>query len=231
MKAERVLFFGRENCQKSRRALAILKESFDQVGEVWSRSKSQMFPSYLNDWEGDYIFCYRSYFILPKKLIENAKKAAINFHPGPPEYPGTGCINFALYNDEKSYGVTSHFMSEKVDAGSIIAVKRFTIHETDTVESLLFKTHDTMLELFAEVISDIVKDPACLKDRQSEPVAKWVGKARRTKELDALYRIPDDATKQDMIRILRATSYRRFKPYIEKHGSRFYLLDDDELVP
>ena len=45
----------------------------------------------------DYIFVLRSHFILKKKLINQAKYAAINFHPGPPRYRGIGCVNYAIY--------------------------------------------------------------------------------------------------------------------------------------
>ena len=55
--------------------------------------------------------------IIKKNLINNCKIAAINFHPGPPEYRGIGCLNFALYNNEKFYGCTSHIMNEKIDDG------------------------------------------------------------------------------------------------------------------
>ena len=51
----------------------------------------------------------------------------INFHPGSPEYPGTGCTNFAIYNKEKEYGVTCHYMKTSVDSEILSQVKRFPI--------------------------------------------------------------------------------------------------------
>ena len=56
------------------------------------------------NWTGDYILSFRSLLILPEKIINNAKIAAINFHPGPPKYRGVGCLNYAVYNNEKYYG-------------------------------------------------------------------------------------------------------------------------------
>ena len=66
---------------------------------------------------------------VPAKLIKNANKIAINFHPGPPEYPGIGCTNYAIYNEDKNYGVTCHIMTDKIDDGLILSVNRFKIEK------------------------------------------------------------------------------------------------------
>ena len=51
----------------------------------------------------DIIINYLGSWIIPKKNLNQTKFININFHPGPPEYPGTGCYNFALYNNEKNH--------------------------------------------------------------------------------------------------------------------------------
>ena len=48
---------------------------------------------------------------------------AINFHPGPPEYRGVGCVNYAFFDNVKSYGCTAHRINQKIDNGPIIDVK------------------------------------------------------------------------------------------------------------
>ena len=83
------------------------------------------FPKEYLSWQGDYIISYLCPWVLPDALLQNAKKAAINFHPGPPQYPGTGCTNFAIYHEVDEYGVTCHHMAPHVDSGNIIAVSRF----------------------------------------------------------------------------------------------------------
>ena len=52
---------------------------------------------------------------------------AINFHPGPPNYRGIGCLNFALLSNEKYYGVTAHIINEKIDNGKILSFKKFRL--------------------------------------------------------------------------------------------------------
>ena len=64
---------------------------------------------------------------------KKSKTAAINFHPASPEYPGTGCNNFALYENAGEYGVTCHYMAPKADTGKIIKVKRFPVFANDDV--------------------------------------------------------------------------------------------------
>ena len=75
----------------------------------------------------DFIFSFRSHYILKKKLLSDVNYGAINFHPGPPEYRGIGCVNYALYDNSKNYGATAHLIDEKIDHGKIINTKMFTI--------------------------------------------------------------------------------------------------------
>ncbi|HHT9160159.1 MAG TPA: hypothetical protein ACFYEH_09890 [Candidatus Brocadiaceae bacterium] len=42
------------------------------------------FPAYLLNKKYDYVISYISPWIVPKHVLDNAKIAVINFHPGPP---------------------------------------------------------------------------------------------------------------------------------------------------
>src|SRR4029078_1287121 len=55
----------------------------------------------------DFIFCFGP-LILRSVILGAANIAAINFHTGPPEWPGRGSCSFALYGGDKLFGVTSH---------------------------------------------------------------------------------------------------------------------------
>ena len=68
--------------------------------------RSEPFPESAYDWSGDLIISYVSRWIIPESVLNQAQLAAINFHPGSPDYPGTGCINFALYDEAKAFGAT-----------------------------------------------------------------------------------------------------------------------------
>lgn len=162
------------------------------------------------NWKGDYILSCRNLFILLKELIENAKYAAINFHPAPPEYPGSGCINFALYDEVDEYVVTAHLVNEKIDNGRILQVRRFQVNKKRTLQLLLTKTHEELYNLCIDVINGIklqgmkfIQDCLSLSKKET-----WVGKARSIKDLDNLQRISPNITELELKKIMRAT-YKR----------------------
>src|SRR5260370_34866152 len=94
---------------------------------------------------------YLSRWVIPDEVLKHAKKAAINFHPASPEYPGIGGTTFAMCEDATQYGVTCHHMRARGDSGSIIAVRRFAVYPEDDVEALLKRTYLHQIELFFEI--------------------------------------------------------------------------------
>lgn len=152
------LFFGKRDCTYSEQAHALLKQLGFEVTAIWSKSRMERLPENIHAWHGDYIFCFRSYFILPLSLIHKAVIAAINFHPGPPEYPGSGCLNWALYDNAKQYGVTAHLMTEKIDNGAIVECRRFPILPKDDVGSLLAKAHRETYVMLADIVTGLAEE-------------------------------------------------------------------------
>lgn len=167
-------------------------------------------------WEGDYIISYLGRYIVPKYLLKRASKAAINFHPGPPEYPGTGCVNFALFHNAQEYGVTCHHMAKKVDSGSIIATKQFPIYQTDTVESLLQRTYAHQISLFYEIMDCILKGEAL-----PVSIEEWIALPSTRSDLNELATIDPYMSDNEINQRIRATTYKEWKPCIELHGHRF----------
>ena len=127
-----LLFLGKADDADGVRALEFCQKNFARVTFCLGKWGDPL-PEEIRCWEGDYIISYLSRWVVPEDLLKRAKKAAINFHPASPEYPGIGCNNFALYENAKEYGVTCHHMASKVDTGKIIAVKRFPVYPEDDV--------------------------------------------------------------------------------------------------
>jgi len=224
-----VLFFGRAKCNLSESILERLKKFGFDVTYVQSNKRGQKLSEDILHWEGDFILCFRSFFILPKKLIQKAKVAAVNFHPGPPEYPGSGCINFALYDNAKVFGVTAHTMNEKIDNGVILEVRRFPIYSHYDLPILLSRTHNELFNLCCDFIEEIktygdsiIKNKITLSKDE-----KWKGKARLLKELDELQTVSSNITEKELYRIIRATYIKEYPPRIKLHGLNFYLNLDD----
>lgn len=220
-----VLFFGRSGCAATEKALTHLKSLGCEITFVRSESRGESLPKEIEKWVGDFIFCFRSLFVLPKFLIDQAKIAAINFHPGPVEYPGSGCINFALYDDVKEYGVTAHIMNEKVDNGAILECRRFPVLTSDSVDSLLSRTHLELTDLFLDVVTDLILDGKIALDKKVNLSIheKWRGAATRFADFEMLQKVPVDVSEEELKKIIRATYTEKFPPYIFLHGFKFIL--------
>ena len=196
-----------------------------RVQDVWSDGIGEQLPSEVQDWQGDYIVCFRSRFILPPWLIVRAEKAAVNFHPGPPEYRGSGCINWALYDGVPDYGVTAHFMTEQIDAGRIIDVLRFRINQGDSVSTLLRRTHEHCLDLAKNIVQGIANN-GCeyLNDRANLASHEtWSGPVRRMESVDSLSRVDSSMSRKELERVIRATYTHEFPTYVDICGYRFLL--------
>jgi methionyl-tRNA formyltransferase len=92
-------------------------------------------------------------------LLAIPRLGCINFHPGPlPRYGGSNAWVWAIINGESKYGVTFHYMEEKIDAGAIIGLEEFPILKDDTGLSLLIKCYEHGAALFRQVLRDILND-------------------------------------------------------------------------
>jgi methionyl-tRNA formyltransferase len=178
-------------------------------------------PDSVKQWRGEYIVSYLSRWVVPDDVLRQARVAAINFHPAPPEYPGIGCTNFALYDGVEQYGVTCHHMARRVDTGDIIAVNRFPVFEGDDVASLLHRTYAYQLVLFYEIAAYMI--PGSPLPRSAE---RWTRRPYTRKEFDELRRITPEMSHDEVRRRVRATTYGPWKPFLDLHGVPFELKED-----
>lgn len=104
----------------------------------------------------DVLFNMALLHIYKAPVLAIPRLGCINFHPGPlPRYGGSNGWVWAIINGETEYGVTYHFMNERVDAGDIVAMQRFPIGKDDTGLSLLMKCYDQGASLFRKVLGDV----------------------------------------------------------------------------
>jgi len=202
------------------KALEFVKLHIDHYDIVLAKPGESL-PEKLLEWQGDYIISYLCPWVIPDKMLISARKASINFHPGPPEYPGTGCTNFAIYNEETIYGVTCHYMAPEVDSGRIILVSRFPILESDTVYSVTQRCYAYMLTQFYNIMTKILSNQLLPESGEA-----WTKKAYRYKDLVELKRISPDMDANEIKKRIRAVTYPGYVgAYIDLHGYRF-ILDD-----
>ena len=210
-----LLFLGKADDTDCARALEFCKKNFARVVFCLGNWGDPL-PDEIRRWEGDTIISYLSRWVVPEELLSRAKKAAINFHPASPEYPGIGCNNFALYENAKEYGATCHHMATKVDTGRIIAVKRFPVYPEDDVTALLKRTYENQIALFFEIAQ-------MMADGKELPVSseKWTRPPFTRKQFNELFVIKPDMSKEEITRRVRAVSYGQYQPYVEIEGFRF----------
>jgi methionyl-tRNA formyltransferase len=222
MKEAKILFLAKRKPFAEDAAFLIRKYFKDS--NIFFGDLNDPFPKDILDDHFDYIISYVSPWIVPKKLLDNTKKAAINFHPGPPEYPGIGCTNFAIYNNEKEFGITVHHMEKKVDSGKIILVKRFPIFSNDTVYSLTQRCYAYIYISFIEIFQFILENkplPISTEYWKREPYTR--------NELNELCRITKDMSEEEIKRRVKATTFPN-KPgaFITLGGFKFILDNTDE---
>jgi methionyl-tRNA formyltransferase len=165
----------------------------------------------------DYVLSYLSKVILRKNFLNKTKKLNINFHPGPPKYPGSGCYNLALLKNDNKYGVSSHLMNEKIDNGKIIKTIYFKIDNSFDVEKILQLSYQKMFTLFKQTVNMIVNN----KIHYSKE--KWSTNAYKIKKLDKKLEIKLHYSKDKIKNIIRCCAYGEFAPYIIFKGYRFQL--------
>lgn len=193
-----LLFLGKANDWHTNRALAFCRRNFSTVraelGE-WG----DPFPRTIVDTRWDCIISYLSRWIVPGAML-GPQTTAINFHPGPPEYPGYGCNNFAVYDGATEFGVTCHHMNAKVDTGPVIAVVRFPVLPSDTGGTLLLRTYDHQLVLFYDIVGRIVRGDAlpCAGDA-------WAGPPSTRRQLEQLGCITPEMSEAEAAKRRRAT--------------------------
>lgn len=180
-------------------------------------NRSDPFPKELFIPEPDILVSYLSPWIVPSEVLKMVKLASVNFHPGPPAYPGSGCTNFAIYNNEPEFGVTAHYMLPGVDSGDILKVSRFEMLPSYSVMDLTIRCYEEIINIFPEVMKKVIEG-----DLSADQNEKWSRKPYTRRELDELCRITIDMSEEEVKRRVKATYYPGMPgPYIEMAGLRF----------
>jgi len=226
-KKNKILLICRYKDVWSDKIVKILKNNFTYVTVFYSKSYNQKITQKINSWRGDYILSFRSLLILPKKILKNAKIASINFHPGPPEYRGVGCLNYAVYNGEKYYGVTAHLMRNKIDFGEILKISRFKISKIENLDKILLLTHHKLFLLAEYFIKKIISNKLNLKMYIQSNKENWSKVIKLKSDLDKFYIIDKNITKKNLEKKLKATITNNFKPYIIIHNKKFYFKNEN----
>lgn len=198
----KILFLRKKDNEYAQRAEDFIRRQFTQP-LIFSGSRKDQLPSEVLNWQGDLMISFISSWIYPQSLLDAASMGAINFHPGSPEYPGTGCTNFAVYEGATEYGITCHYMKAAVDSGSIIQVKRFPLSEADTVYEITQHCYRLIEESFYEIMELFLSGQPLHVTNET-----WKRKPFTRKQLNELCYIRPDMSEEEISKRIKATTYK-----------------------
>tara|TARA_Y100000589_G_C27178553_1_gene639750 strand:- start:1493 stop:2413 length:921 start_codon:yes stop_codon:yes gene_type:complete len=114
--------------------------------------KNQIFIDNLKNLNAD-IFIVIAFRMLPKIVWNIPRYGTVNLHASLlPNYRGAAPINWAIINGEKESGITTFFINEEIDKGSIILQESIKIEDKFSAGDL----HDIMMIKGAKLILETV---------------------------------------------------------------------------
>ena len=193
--------------------LKFKKISFDYIDSS-KKKKLKISKNY------DYLISFLNSMYINKSVRKKIKINSFNFHPGPPEYPGFGCYNFAMLDKVNFYGSTVHIINDKFDSGKIINVKKFKFsYKKFNLEKLIRKTHENVIKQAKDFINDVQN-----KKLKIEGNLKWKKKAYTKKEFETAREIKLNDTKKNVLKKIKAFSYKNYESvYLNFKGLKFEL--------
>jgi methionyl-tRNA formyltransferase len=157
--------------------------------------------------------------IVSKRVLAKLGYGAINFHPGPPDYPGWAPSHFALYERAMEFGATVHVMVERVDAGPIIDVAHFPVPRDISVLGLEGLAYAHLAHQFWRMAKSLATDP------KLPPVLaiEWGSRKYSRRAYRAMCDIPLGIPKDELDRRLKVFGGNHFgiTPTINLHGIEF----------
>ena len=135
--------------------------------------------------------------IFGPKFLSLFPMGGINIHPSLlPKYRGPSPISAAIMNNDSETGITIQMLSPEIDAGDILAQRRFSLDGDETAGSLSESLSREAAVLLSEVMPDLISGSAKRQPQQGEAVyCKMITKEQghidwnlSAKEIDALVR-------------------------------------------
>ena len=110
--------------------------------------RDEDFVDKLRTWNAD-VFVVVAFRMLPEIVWKMPKKGTFNLHASLlPDYRGAAPINWAVMNGDAETGVSTFFIDEQIDTGSVILQTKMPIGPNETAGEL----HDRMIETGGELV-------------------------------------------------------------------------------
>ena len=122
------------------------------------------------DFEVGVSYCFP--YIVDVNYSKSGKRIWYNYHPAPlPEYPGLDNYSLPIRDKIKEFGVSLHVMTERVDSGPILRVKKFPLESLPVnTNELGTISHYYLFQLFKETVATLQNKP-----KNKEELEKLLG--------------------------------------------------------
>lgn len=147
------------------RSLKGVARKYNIPFNVISNPNDEAFLSRIRALSPDIIVSYSAPVVFKDKLLTLPQKGCINLHCSYlPHYAGVMPSFWTLYKNEKSTGVTVHYMDTKIDNGKILGQEKVMISPDETMKTLIEKTKEVGGNVMCKVIENINNDTIEVKD-------------------------------------------------------------------
>jgi methionyl-tRNA formyltransferase len=155
----------------------------------------------------DVLLNVHSLHLVNPAVLSAPQFGCFNLHPGPlPAYAGRNVPSWALYQGEKTHGVTLHWMTPRVDAGAIAYSASFDLSPRDTGLSVSASCARLGLTLIARLLGDLASDPPAIPALEQDQQAwRYFGR-----EVPHDGWIPWACPSQQVVDFVRACDYGPF---------------------
>lgn len=119
---------------------------------------SSNFNEYVKGLNVDLIVVYYFPQILKTALLQTPRLGVLNCHPSLlPRYGGPNPAFWMIKNGESVAGITIHVMTEKIDAGDIVAQQELNIGAQENAGQLMQRQHHAAAALLTQSINDMAR--------------------------------------------------------------------------
>jgi len=116
--------------------------------------RDALFLEHLKSWNAE-VFAVVAFRILPEEVFGMPRYGAINLHASLlPAYRGAAPINWALWNGEKTTGLTTFHIEKSVDTGNILLQAPVEISDQDDAGSLSQKMAQVGAQLLVKTLTE-----------------------------------------------------------------------------
>lgn len=129
------------------------------------KTSDSQFHEWLKELEPD-LLVVTAFRILPKEVLAIPKIGSINVHASLlPKFRGAAPIHHAVMQGEKETGLSSFFLTQKMDAGKLILQEKITIGENETTGEVYNSLMELSSSFLLNTVSKILENKLELIDQ------------------------------------------------------------------